>query len=388
MSWPRPRMAMADGKIKNYLPSSMKHAQQEEDDGGDSDGSSYSSSGESSSSSGGDDEKEHAPIKHAQHHLNTSTADDDDDDNMSQEKTLVKKWTLHIPIGLGLCPWAAKSHNQGNLRYVTCSAETPQDVAVCVQHEIQRLVRTENHNHHFDDDGVPPPPWSTTLVVCPYVKEWNESFATFDRFVSHGVWDRFEQGDNDDTNIISSSEEITLVAFHPNFLRWHGLPDNITVGSVVQSHYGIIGKKSVETAPATIVETCNKAFGMRRVKVLFHDEETTDGTACNARRQEQYVPTDWISKHASYDHENEERTNKDTKSGSVASVPSQRGPALPDNAMHQAPYPTIHIIKNTDLASLSIRDISRVKRKNAHHMMKLGWDGVEKKLSLMSTYKS
>jgi len=350
----------------------MKHAQ--EDGGDDSDGSrSYSRSYSSSSDESSSGEKEHAPIKHAQNLINTST----DDDDVSPEQNQVKKWTLHIPIGLGLCPWAAKSHNQGNLRYVTCRAESPQDVALCVQREIQRLVCII-HNY----DGVPPPPWSTTLVVCPHVKEWNESFPTFDRFVSHDIWDRFEQDDNDEKNTTSTSDEITLVAFHPHFLRWHGLPDNITVGSVVQSYYGIIGKKSVETAPATIVETCNKAFGMRRVKVRFHDEETTnDGVACNARRQEQYVPTDWISIHSNYNHEGDERGNNDSDFG------SQRGPALPDNAMHQAPYPTIHIIKNTDLASLSIRDISRVKRKNAHHMMKLGWDGVEKKLSSMSTHK-
>lgn len=320
------------------------------------------------------DGKDHAPpiTKHAQ---NTTY-----DDDVSPEQCQVKKWTLQIPIGLGLCPWAAKSHNFGNLRYVTCSSETPQDVVLCVQREIQRFSL-----HH---DSVPPP-WSTTLVVCPYVKEWNESFLMFDRFVSHDIWDhRFEE--QDDT--LCSSDEITLVAFHPNFLRWHSLPDTITVGSVVQSHYGIIGKKSVETAPATIVETCNKAFGMRRVKVRFHDEETNDGgAACNDRRQDQYVPTDWISIQPNSNHEDDGSGNSDiiTSDAAASSAPpSQRGQALPDNAMHQAPYPTIHIINNTDLASLSIRDISRVKRKNAHRMMKLGWDGVEKKLSLMmSTHK-
>ncbi len=312
----------------------------------DSHDDSSSSSDESSSSS----DSEHASIYSAQHHT--------DGDDVSLEQRQVKNWTLQIPIGLGLCPWASKSHNQGHLRYVTLhTAETPLDVAVCVQREIQRLVCVNN-------DGEPSP-WSTTLVICPNVHEWNESFPTFDRFVSHDIWDQFEQDVNDDRNTSIISDDITLVAFHPNFLRWHGLPDKIEKGSVVQSHYGIIGKKSVETAPATIVETCNKAFGMRKVKVRFHD-------ACNARRQEQYVPTNWISIHPK-------------NMGEVdATDPSQRGPALPDNAMHQAPHPTIHIINNADLARLSIRDISRVKRKNAHRMMKLGWDGIEKKLSLGS----
>ena len=308
-------------------------AEDEEDDNGSS-----SSSDESSSSS----ENRRAPINVVAQKKNITPTDEDD----GSEQRQVKNWTIQIPIGLGLCPWASKSHNQGNLRYVTCTSETPRDVAIYVQREIQRLV--------CSNDGEPPP-WSTTLVICPHVNEWNESFPTFDKFVSHDIWEH-----------TSTSDEITLVAFHPNFLRWHGLPDNITKGSVVQCHYGIVGKMSAETAPATIVETCNKAFGMRRVKVRFHTEETINNAACHAHRQEQYVPTDWISTH--------EGGNK-------------RGPALPDNAMHQAPYPTIHIINNTDLASLSIRDISRVKRKNAHCMMKLGWDGIEKKLNLISTHK-
>jgi len=320
----------------------MQRPHVEADDDGHDDSS--SSSDESSSSS----DSEHAPINCAQHYT-------DGDDDVSLEQRQVKNWSLRIPIGLGLCPWASKSHNQGNLRYVTATSETPRDVAVCVQHEIQRLVCNDSE----------PPPWSTTLVICPHIREWNDSFPAFDRFVSHDIWDQFEQDDKDESNTSTISDDITLVAFHPNFLRWHGLPDKIEKGSVVQSHYGIIGKKSVETAPATIVETCNKAFGMRKVKVRFHD-------ACNARRQEQYVPTDWISIHPK-------------NIGEVdTSDPSKRGPALPDNAMHQAPHPTIHIINNADLARLSIRDSSRVKRKNAHRMMKLGWDGIEKKLSLGS----
>eukprot|EP00984_Skeletonema_dohrnii_P005957 scaffold2112_cov85-Skeletonema_dohrnii-CCMP3373.AAC.6 len=117
---------------------------------------------------------------------------------------------------------------------------------------------------------------------------------------------------------------------------------------------------------------------MRKVKVRLHES-----AACNARRQEQYVPTDWISLHASNIRETIEggSNSESNYSGSASSAPSQPGPALTDNAMHQAPYPTIHIINNADLASLSIRDISRVKRKNAHRMMKLGWDGVEEKLA-------
>jgi hypothetical protein len=62
-------------------------------------------------------------------------------------------------------------------------------------------------------------------------------------------------------------------------------------------------------------------------------------------------------------------------SSSTAATPTLL--PLPDNVMHRSPYPTIHIIVNRDLASLCIRDISRVKRMNAQRMAKLGWDGVD-----------
>jgi hypothetical protein len=36
------------------------------------------------------------------------------------------------------------------------------------------------------------------------------------------------------------------------------------------------------------------------------------------------------------------------------------GPPLPDNAMHRAPYPTVHLIRNEDLGKMCIRDVSCV----------------------------
>ena len=318
-------------------------------------GNSSSSSDDSSSSTAED----HVPIQN-------------DDNNATPEQLQVEKWTRQIPIGLGLCPWAAKSHNQGNLRYVTCTSETPQGVAVFVQQEVERLIST-NHNDLQ---------WSTTLVVCPFVSEWNESFATFDRFVSNGIGNGIEQEDNDEDNT-SITDEITLVAFHPDFNRWYSLPENVSIGSTVQAHHRYLGKKSVESAAATILETCNKAFGMRKVKVRFHDIQSSDGARCFPRRREEYVPTDWISVDPDTIQKDDERGNE-VCNGKPSPASSHDRHVLPDNAMHQAPHPTIHIISNTDLARLSIRDISRVKRKNAHRMMKLGWDGVEKKLSLIN----
>jgi hypothetical protein len=299
-----------------------------------------------------------------------SIGEEEQDDDVPTEQRQVEQWTRQIPIGLGICPWAAKSYTQGLLRYVTCRSETPHDVALCVQREIHRVCTTHHHEQQT--------PWRTTLVICPYVREWNKSFPVFDEFVSQEIWDQFGQEEDGNPSTEHIKDQITLVSFHPNFLRWYGLPDNITVGSIVQSHYGMIGKKSLETAPATIIETDTKPFGMRRVKVRFHiDEKVRNAKACdNARRQDQYVPTNWIRKITPNNYDD----NQGKESG--------RALPLPDNAMHQAPYPTIHIINNADLATLSIRDISRVKRKNAQRMMKLGWDGIElKKRSLTSSHK-
>lgn len=183
-------------------------------------------------------------------------------------------------------------------------------------------------------------------MVCPFVKTWQD-FEPFDEFLRSGI-KRHLQND-------TILEAVTLVAFHPNFLRWHSLPEGVGVGSVVQSHWGNIGQKSIRTAAATIIETVTKAFGSRKVKIRFHDAFEGLG------RQEQFVPTDWI--HIAGQHTDRTRM------------------PLPDNVMHRSPYPTIHIIVNQDLASGCIRDVSRVKRLNARRMAKLGWEGLETRMA-------
>ena len=166
--------------------------------------------------------------------------------------------------------------------------------------------------------------------MCPHVEGWQD-FKTFEDWV---------------TALAKSFESFTLVPFHPEFLRWRGLPDGVGVGSVVFTHWGFIGSKSAGTAPATIVDSGNmNPFGMRKVLVRFH--ESLEG-----RDSEQFVPIDW------FDH-------------------SHSGAPLPDNRMHQAPHPTIHLIRNVDLAELTLCDVSRVKRRNAQKMLKLGWEGFD-----------
>jgi len=229
----------------------------------------------------------------------------------------VQSWAVCVPIGLGLCPWAGKAHFQGRLRYVTCAGELPTDASRLVAAEAEVLT------------GPGVAALSSSLVVCPHVEGWQE-FKTFEHWV---------------TGLEKSYENLTFVPFHPEFLRWHGLPDGVGIGSVVFTHWGFIGSKSAGTAPATIIDSGNmNPFGMRKVLVRFH--ESLEG-----RDSEQFVPIDW------FDH-------------------AHSGAVLPDNGMHQAPYPTIHLIRNADLAELTISDVSRVKRQNAQRMLKLGWEGL------------
>lgn len=265
----------------------------------------------------------------------------DDDTEYARE---VRKWVMKIPVGLGLCPWAGTAAKRGLLRISTCDGDTPTAVTHVLEHEIKLLID--------NNGGTTPPPLSTTLLVCPHVKTWVE-FQPFDDFI------RSIGKNNKSTLPLEMMHLVTLVAFHPKFLRWHALPEDISIGSTVQSHWGILGKKSVQTATATIIETKNRAFGLRKVKVRFHNVELF-GSGVDNRNQEQFVPTDWIL----------------ASNENCAPPPLSTRTQLPDNSMHQSPYPTIHIIVNQDLASLCIRDVSRVKRLNAQRMTKLGWEGL------------
>lgn len=240
----------------------------------------------------------------------------------------VKNWTARVPICLGLCPWAVKSSNKGHLRYVTCHSDNIADVAKLIVKEGELLLETNA------------PAFSSTLLVCPNVEAWND-FSVFEEWVRYGI----AKETNDELY-----EDLTFVPFHPNFLRWYDLPKDVGIGSNILSHWGNIGYKSPEKSPATIIETSNRVFGLQKVKVRFHHDDIDD------RRQTQYVPIGWI-----------EFQNK-------------KGNPLPDNIMHRAPYPTIHLIDNKDLVSMPMRDISRVKRKNAQLMMRLGWEGIERRL--------
>lgn len=268
------------------------------------------------------------------HHHN---GEDDDDDQYAQ---LVRKWAQRVPIGLGFCPWAVKSQRQGLVRYVTCPAKNLSGVLEHVLVEANVLCQPQVTA------------LSTTLVVCPHLVAWKNDFNAFDEFVRNLFRNHHDHSCNGDY-----AQEVTFVAFHPHFLRWRGLPEEITAGIVVQSHRRFGFQKSQEPSIATVTETNSALFGQRRVKVRFHDDN-----------KEQHIPTDWVVR---------QQGTSNNEIGFERDEDSLLGPPLPDNAMHRAPYPTIHLIRNQDLGGLQAREVSRVKRKNAQRMMKLGWKVVE-----------
>ncbi|CAB9531299.1 expressed unknown protein [Seminavis robusta] len=241
--------------------------------------------------------------------------------------TLVLRWTQQIPIRLGLCPWAMKSQSLRRLRCTTCLATSPADVAKQVISEVEMLCP------QYGLDSGTDLAWSTTLVVCPFVDAWNAEFGAFDGFVRSLSRDlqSLSLCDYDDpARSYELLQEVTLVAFHPRFLRWRALPACVDIGSTVQSHKGMGGfRKSTETFPATIIDTTTPVFGRRKIKIRFHHDS-----------KEQYVPIDWI----------------------VFEQDQLLGEPLPDNAMHRAPYPTVHLIRNQDLASLCVRSVSLESR--------------------------
>ena len=324
----------------------------QEDDGND-DGS-ISTSGDSNSEVTSKGSSDSSSVDTLSSTLIDTSLEDD-----SEEAQQVRLWAEAVPIGLGLCPWAMTAQRQRRIRYRTCVDVEITDAANTVRCEAEHLV----HDN--------PLPLHTTLVVCPNINDWNTSHdsASPNYASDENIDGAFQKFQNFVRSLNSELQQekipVTLVAFHPQFLQWRDLPRGMDVGSTVQAHKmcGGIFQKSTKAFEAIILETQNPVFGLRKIKVRFH-ETTDDGTSSS--RKEQYIPVDWL----------------------VLPSETPLGEPLPDNLMHRSPYPTIHIIQDSDLGSLRARDVSRVKRKNAQRMLKLGWEGVLVKTASQSTVKS
>jgi hypothetical protein len=270
--------------------------------------------------------------------MDSSTFQKEDSSNLFMSMT--QAWTRKVPIGLGLCPWAARSDAKGLLQYVICEETNPSDVALKLVDEARKLIG-ESDNSNKEETAFW---WRTTLLVCPHTSTWQDDFGLFDEFVKtqQQLWKEMEESGNDD--IPSLSSNITLVAFHPLFIRWRGLPNGTKEGDI------LLCRKPKKSYPslATLLEESTRPFGRRKVKVQFHD----DGRKC-------FVDT------------------KDCSLLPEQATDDNERPILPDNAMHRSPYPTIHLIRNQDLARLSLPDISRVKRKNMQQMTRLAFDRMD-----------
>ena len=174
------------------------------------------------------------------------TCNGHDDDVSNKYVIQTRQWTERVPIGLGLCPWAGRSLRSGRLRVVACDAVVSENVGVFVLEEAKQLL-CESAKAQEEE-------WTTTLVVCPHVGEWHEDFACFDRYVQ-ALKDKLANIE-DGPDIGETLDQITLVAFHPNFTRWHALPRNVDVGSLVRCHRGMCGfEKSQGVHLAKIIET-------------------------------------------------------------------------------------------------------------------------------------
>lgn len=260
----------------------------------------------------------------------------------SPAAALVQQWVHAMPVGLGLCPWAIKAQRTGRIVYTT--AATIEPVAVTVRQQAQVLLTRP------DDE-----PWHTTLLVLPHLTQWKDNFEAFDTLVTQLDEEMQQQG-------------VTLVAFHPAFLRWRGLPNGVGVGSVVHAYRRVVcpttGRwiKSETTHLAQILQTVTRPFGQRRIRVRYLDNDNSKTTTTTFARSEQYISMDWCE----FFGNNNNNNNNDASTR----------PPLCDNAMHRAPCATIHLIRQVDLQRLTARSVSRVKRINAQRTSRLGWQGL------------
>lgn len=324
------------------------------------------------------------------------------------EKTL--DWTKRVPVGMGLCPWAVKSLRSDRIRFVNCILQSePSQIVATLLEEAKSLMSIDDDASCCidDDEGSDHHhAFFTTLLIIPNVVEWNSCVHVFDTFVrklslgcysnnnnpdnglDENIADTHHDNNNESSNAAFSQlqEDFTLVAFHPQFLRWRGLPEGVGVGSPVHAYKSVPGlfQKSSKAFPATILETNSRMFGRRRVKVQFQTQQQPQQSddlgravvdADKASSNDcQYVPVNWcIFGDGSSTKNLQQQSVAEGKSNSAGRsshnpLSTSFGPPLPDNAMHRSPFPTIHLIRNQDLAQLRARDVSRVKRKNAQRM--------------------
>eukprot|EP00747_Dinoflagellata_sp_TGD_P220588 gnl/TRDRNA2_/TRDRNA2_92547_c1_seq1.p1 gnl/TRDRNA2_/TRDRNA2_92547_c1~~gnl/TRDRNA2_/TRDRNA2_92547_c1_seq1.p1 ORF type:complete len:388 (+),score=51.80 gnl/TRDRNA2_/TRDRNA2_92547_c1_seq1:125-1288(+) len=238
----------------------------------------------------------------------------------------VESWTDRFIVGLGLCPWAVESQNQGKIKYVTYQGRAATEVARLVLAEAARITSNKAA------------PFTTTMIICPHIVEWRD-FTVFQDWL---YWDIYDMYTRSEAQNLQAS--VTLVPFHPEYLKWHALPADVQVGSTVQSYLKRLdGSRSFDTVPVEIVTTDPAVAGARRVGVRYNPGERMTTLAI-----------------------------EDLAVDSI-------GPPLPDNYVHRSPYPTVHLIRREDLndirSSGGFEQAAKMLLHNAKLMEQLGEEG-------------
>jgi hypothetical protein len=250
----------------------------------------------------------------------------------------VRSWLKDVVIKNALCPWAARSLRNKALRIVTSTGTDEASVLDDVRRERRRLFRK----------GAPE--LSTTLLVCPRVRAW-EDFGAFDDFVRRAD----EAGNN------TGPEALSLVAFHPRFARWRTLCPDLRAavergssGSAarVWAHYEeecaeehvrpggrrervVTYRRSAGVEQAVVCSLDEALLGPRKALLRFDDGA------------EQEVPTEWIAGPAP--------PGPLTKPDDPSPTSAPRAALLAENWLHTCPAPVVHLLRGAELEDEALR---------------------------------
>eukprot|EP00929_Paragymnodinium_shiwhaense_P082592 TRINITY_DN43597_c0_g1_i2.p1 TRINITY_DN43597_c0_g1~~TRINITY_DN43597_c0_g1_i2.p1 ORF type:complete len:289 (+),score=56.66 TRINITY_DN43597_c0_g1_i2:234-1100(+) len=113
----------------------------------------------------------------------------------------VRKWLNEFVIGMNFCPFAKPADEGGHVRIVTSLGLTPESVLEDLTSEAMRLPPDAGGEEPAKvNDGVP----TTTIVVCPYVLDW-QSFAAYQAFYCGPLRNGY----------IFKDQDLYIAPFHP-----------------------------------------------------------------------------------------------------------------------------------------------------------------------------
>lgn len=113
-----------------------------------------------------------------------------------------REWVERFVVGLDLCPFAGEPLREGRVRFRVSEAETPEDLAADLAHELARL------------DREPASEVETTLLIHPGVLR---DFQDFNQFLEVGDLLLAELG------LVGT---IQIASFHPDYRFAGATPDD------------------------------------------------------------------------------------------------------------------------------------------------------------------